>query len=108
MLWPSQNFLLYKSTALIESCMESFKRYYAIKDKIQLSKGFWKKRDSNIPTEMRTRKCIIVVSYNIHLAYKFLCYFIQSKSVDIAIQRILVRNIIQPPYSKFYPQKLYQ
>ena len=40
MLWQSKNFLLYKSTTLIESFMQSFMRFHAIKVQIRKSQEF--------------------------------------------------------------------
>ena len=45
MLWPSQNFLLYKSTILIKYFTSMFLRLHAIEAEIQLSRVFQKKKE---------------------------------------------------------------
>ena len=57
-------------------------KFYKIpsnKAEIRLPQGYQEKRINNAPTEINTRKCIIVVSNNVYFAYNFFCDFIQQK-----------------------------
>ena len=44
MFWPSQNFLLHKSTILIKYFISNFLRFFAIEAEIQLWQVFQKKK----------------------------------------------------------------
>ena len=47
MLWPSQNFLLHKSTILIKYFISKFFKFCSIEAEIRLSRVFQKKKKNN-------------------------------------------------------------